>query len=346
MIGIFIIQTLIVIAIDMSVHPDTSTFLSVWQHSINQAIAAIEWPEQPSSLYRPIQYTLEHGGKRLRPMLCLLGADVMGGSVADALPAALCVELFHNFTLLHDDIMDNAPLRRGRPTVSAAHGANAAILSGDALMIAAYARLQAYEGVQLAQLFSVFNRMADEVCAGQQFDMDMEDRNCVDTTEYMRMIRLKTSVLLGASLQMGAITAGASRAAQKCLYDFGVLAGLAFQIQDDVLDVYGDPDAFGKKAGGDIDAGKNSYLRVRAMEVADDTSREAIMKWYSSPPGPLRIREVKHLFDHLGVHQLATDHMNALLMEAKETLFNTPDAKPASIDRLWNFAQTLVKRTN
>jgi len=330
---------------NMNVHPDTSDSLAVWQHSINQAIAAIEWPAQPASLYRPIQYTLEHGGKRLRPLLCLLGADVVGGSVAHAMPAALAVELFHNFTLLHDDIMDNAPLRRGRPTVSAAHGANAAILSGDALMIAAYSRLQAYNGAQLAQLFSVFNRMADEVCAGQQFDMDMEGRDWVDTAEYMRMIRLKTSVLLGASLQMGAITARASEAAQKCLYDFGVLAGLAFQIQDDVLDVYGDPDAFGKKAGGDIDAGKNSYLRVRAMEVADDTSREAIRQWYLAPPGPMRIREVKHLFDHLGVHQLATDHMNALLLEARDSLLKTPGANPASIDRLWNFAQTLVKRT-
>jgi len=329
----------------MSEHPNSTDSIAVWQHAINQAIHSIEWPAHPAPLYRPIQYTLEHGGKRLRPMLCLLGADVLGGSMADAMPAALAVELFHNFTLLHDDIMDNAPLRRGRPTVFAAHGANSAILSGDAMMIAAYAQLQAYEGVRLAQLFSVLNRTADEVCAGQQFDMDMEGRERVDTAEYMRMIRLKTAVLLGASLQMGAITAGASASAQKCLYDFGVLAGLAFQIQDDVLDVYGNPDSFGKKAGGDIDSGKNSYLRVRAMEEADAATREALLQWYAAPPGPLRIMEVKKIFDHLGVHQLAIDHMNALLQEAQASLLATSGASKTSIDRLWDFSQTLVKRS-
>lgn len=329
----------------MSEHPNSTDSIAVWQHTINQAINSIEWPVQPAQLYRPIQYTLEHGGKRLRPLLCLLGADVLGGSMADAMPAALAVELFHNFTLLHDDIMDNAPLRRGRPTVFAAHGANSAILSGDAMMIAAYAQLQAYEGERLAQLFSVLNRTADEVCAGQQFDMDMEGRDRVDTAEYMRMIRLKTAVLLGASLQMGAITAGASASAQKSLYDFGVLAGLAFQIQDDVLDVYGDPDSFGKKAGGDIDSGKNSYLRVRAMEEADAATREALLQWYAATPGPLRIREVKKIFDHLGVHQLAIDHMNALLQEAHAALVATSGASKTSIDRLWDFSQTLVKRS-
>jgi len=333
-------------AINMSVHPSSTDSIAVWQNTINQAIAAIEWPTHPSHLYRPIQYTLEHGGKRLRPLLCLLGADVMGGSVTEAMPAALATELFHNFTLLHDDIMDGAPLRRGRPTVVAAHGANSAILSGDALMIAAYARLQAYDGIKLAQLFGVFNRTADEVCTGQQYDMDIADRDWVDTAEYMRMIRLKTAVLLGAALQMGAITAGASATAQQCLYEFGVCAGLAFQIQDDVLDVYGDPNSFGKKAGGDIDAGKNSYLRVRAMEVADEASREALLQWYSSPPGELRVREVKRLFDHLGVHQLAIGQMNALLQEAKSSLIATPDASVDSLERLWTFAQTLVKRDN
>lgn len=329
----------------MSAHPTSSDSISMWQHTINQAISAIEWPAHPAPLYRPIQYTIEHGGKRLRPLLCLMGAKIMGGSVADALPAALAVELFHNFTLLHDDIMDNAPLRRGRPTVYATQGTNAAILSGDALMIAAYARLQAYEGVQLSQLFSVFNKMADEVCAGQQFDIDMEGREQVDTAEYMRMIQLKTAVLLGASLQMGAITASASDAAQNSLYDFGVRAGLAFQIQDDVLDVYGDPDSFGKKAGGDIDSGKNSYLRVRAMEVADESSQEALLQWYAAPPGELRVREVKKLFDHLGVHQMANDHMNALLNEARDILLLTPGANREASEQLWDFAQNLVKRT-
>jgi geranylgeranyl diphosphate synthase type II len=329
---------------NQSVNLKSTDSIDVWQHAIHQAISSITWPANPAPLYRPIQYTLEHGGKRLRPMLCLLGADVLGGSMDDAMPAALAVELFHNFTLLHDDIMDNAPLRRGRPTVFAANGANAAILSGDALMIAAYSQLQAYEGARLSQLFSVFNRTADEVCAGQQFDMDMEHREWVDTAEYMRMIRLKTAVLLGASLQMGAITAGASESAQKCLYEFGVLAGLAFQIQDDVLDVYGDPDSFGKKPGGDIDSGKNSYLRVRAMEVADEVTREALLQWYSSPSGETRIREVKKIFDHLGVHQMAIDHMNALLEEARINLFATPGANGRSMNRLWDFSQTLVTR--
>jgi len=326
----------------MSNH-DFST-IAVLQHRVNQAIAGLDWPSHPSNLYQPIVYTLEHGGKRLRPVLCLLGAEAMGGSVEQALPAALATELFHNFTLLHDDIMDAAPLRRGRPTVVASKGANAAILSGDALMIAAYTRLQAYDGVVLTQLFSVFNQMANEVCAGQQYDMDMEGRDSVDVAEYMRMIRLKTAVLLGSSLQMGAITAGASSQAQRCLYDFGVCAGLAFQIQDDVLDVYGDPHSFGKKAGGDIDSGKNSYLRVQAMEVADVATREALLQWYSAPAGDLKVREVRHLFDQLGVHQLALDHMNALLEEARVSLMTTPGANQDSLQRLWAFAQTLVSR--
>lgn len=216
---------------------------------------------EPRGLYAPIRYILEDGGKRIRPLLCLMGADVYGGEPEKALPAAVAVEVFHNFTLLHDDIMDKAELRRGRPAVHLKWGESGAILSGDAMLILAYRILQngtpVYGAGKLPGLLEVFNRAAMEVCQGQQYDMDFEtcDRP-VTRDEYIGMIRLKTSVLLAAALEMGAVVGGASDAERRSLYDFGVNLGLAFQIQDDLLDTYGDAETFGKKIGGDIAAGK------------------------------------------------------------------------------------------
>lgn len=217
---------------------------------------------EPRGLYAPIRYILEDGGKRIRPLLCLMGADVYGGEPEKALPAAVAVEVFHNFTLLHDDIMDKAELRRGRPAVHLKWGESGAILSGDAMLILAYRILQngtpVYGAGKLPGLLEVFNRAAMEVCQGQQYDMDFEtcDRP-VTRDEYIGMIRLKTSVLLAAALEMGAVVGGASDAERRSLYDFGVNLGLAFQIQDDLLDTYGDAETFGKRSAATSPRGKN-----------------------------------------------------------------------------------------
>ena len=237
---------------------------------------------QPQGLYAPIRYILEDGGKRIRPLLCLMGADLYSGVPRQALSAAVAVEVFHNFTLLHDDIMDKAELRRGRPTVHLKWGESGAILSGDAMLILAYQILQrgasTYGTEKLPQLLAVFNRAAMEVCQGQQYDMDFENSDRPVTHEaYIEMIRLKTSVLLAAALEMGAVVGGASEDERRALYDFGVNLGLAFQIQDDLLDTYGDAQTFGKKIGGDIVNNKKSWLLTRALEKSGEMEKSGVI---------------------------------------------------------------------
>lgn len=262
---------------------------------------------QPQGLYAPIRYILEDGGKRIRPLLCLMGADLYSGAPRQALSAAVAVEVFHNFTLLHDDIMDKAELRRGRPTVHLKWGESGAILSGDAMLILAYQILQrgasTYGTEKLPQLLAVFNRAAMEVCQGQQYDMDFENSDRPVTREaYIEMIRLKTSVLLAAALEMGAVVGGASEDERRALYDFGVNLGLAFQIQDDLLDTYGDAQTFGKKIGGDIAVGKKTFLHITAMERASAGQREAILA-----PGDIaeKLPRVRSIYDALEVRPAA-----------------------------------------
>ena len=231
---------------------------------INAEIGKLDWSREPKGLYEPIGYTLAAGGKRVRPQLALLATKLFGGKEEDVLPAALALEVFHNFTLLHDDVMDKAPVRRGRPTVHVKWNENTAILSGDQMMIEAYKLLSQVPEKKLAKTLRLFNKMATEICEGQQYDVDFESRDDVTIAEYMEMIRLKTSVLLATALQIGAYIGYANDEQQKKIYEYGIHVGLAFQIQDDMLDCYGDEATFGKAIGGDITENKKTYLWLTA----------------------------------------------------------------------------------
>lgn len=323
---------------------DIRQHIGVLQHLIHQRVSNLELPKQPEQLYSPIVYFLGLGGKRLRPVMCLLSAEMFGKGVDDAMGPAIAVELFHNFTLLHDDIMDEAPLRRGKPTVHEYFNTNVAILSGDALMVLAYEQLLTAPAKQLPLLLKELNKVALEVCEGQQYDMDFQNRSLITTEEYMRMIRLKTSVLLGSAMKMGALVAGASADDQNRVYDFGLFTGLAFQVQDDLLDVFGDPEKFGKKAGGDILANKNTYLRVKAMDIADESTRIALESWYNAPSSDAKVLEVTHLFQSMGIRERAEDEMKALLNKAFAALEQVENANPAAKAHLKSFAQYLISR--
>ena len=236
---------------------------------------------EPKNLYQPIEYILQLGGKRIRPVLTLIAADIFSGDYKKALPAALAVEVFHNFTLVHDDIMDDAPLRRGHETVHEKWDINTGILSGDAMLILAYQHFENYEPEVFQKLAQLFSKTALEVCDGQQLDVDFETRNDVTIDEYIKMITLKTSVLVAAALKMGAIVAKADEKEAQHLYNYGLNLGIAFQLQDDYLDTYGDPETFGKQVGGDIIENKKTYLYLKALEVANNADRENLMALYN-----------------------------------------------------------------
>ena len=235
----------------------------------NQDFDTTHFPSQPASLYEPSEYFLKIGGKRIRPVLCLLGNELFSDLHPDAFLAAKAVELFHNFSLVHDDMMDEANLRRGQPTVHTKYDANTALLVGDIMVIRAYEYLQPIQSNHLSKILGLFNQTAREVCEGQQLDMDYAKRSTVSLEEYIHMITLKTSVLLAASLQMGAIIGGAGEHNCSHLYEFGKKLGIAFQIQDDYLDAFGDAAVFGKDAGGDIKQNKKTFLLIRALETAN-----------------------------------------------------------------------------
>ena len=247
--------------------------------TIENYLAQTDFPAEPELLYAPIGYSLGGGGKRLRPMLVMLSCGIFSDQIQSALPAAAAVEMFHNFTLLHDDIMDNAAMRRGKPSVFARWGQNVAILSGDAMLICAYRLLSGVPAHLLPQILATFNQMALEVCEGQQYDMDFEQKQKVSVVEYMHMIELKTSVLLAGSAVIGATLGGASEEDCRKLRRFAVELGLAFQLQDDLLDSYGD-ERLGKAIGGDILEGKKTYLMVTAMSRADEPTREILRHTY------------------------------------------------------------------
>ncbi len=228
------------------------------------------FPEQPVSLYEPADYFLSLGGKRIRPVLCLMANELFNDMNPDAWNAATAIELFHNFTLIHDDIMDKAPLRRGVQTVHEKYGSSSALLSGDVMLVVAYDYLNKVDSSYLHKIIHVFNKTAKEVCEGQQIDMDFEKKEIVSLDQYLHMIELKTSVLLAGSLQIGSILGGAGDGNQRHLYEFGRNLGLAFQVQDDYLDAFGDPKKFGKQVGGDILSNKKTFLLIKAMEVATD----------------------------------------------------------------------------
>jgi len=236
---------------------------------------------QPENLYEPCRYLLGLGGKRVRPALCLMGAELFGDLTEDAWQAAIGIELFHNFTLIHDDIMDKAPLRRGQPTIHARNGLTAGILCGDTMGIAAYQQMSRVQH-KLHSILDIFNRTAIEVCEGQQMDMDFEQRDDVTEEEYIRMIKLKTSVLVAASLKIGAITGGSTGGNAEKLYQFGKYLGIAFQLQDDYLDAFGDANKLGKQAGGDILADKKTYLQIKAMEHLTPDQKASLQSWHGN----------------------------------------------------------------
>ncbi len=301
--------------------------------------------KEPVNLYSPIKYTLENGGKRVRPLLVLLSAKSFGADIQSALPAAAAIEIFHNFTLLHDDIMDQAPIRRGKPTVHQKWDENTAILSGDTMLVWAYKMLEAYDIDIYKKLNSLLNKTAIEVCEGQQMDMDFENRQDVMIDEYIEMIRLKTAVLLGAALQFGGIIAQASDTDLQNIADFGIKLGLAFQIQDDYLDTFGDKDTFGKRIGGDILDRKKTFLYIMAMEQANVDDKQHLLKLYedSTLPDDQLISKTMALYKKYQVDQIARNEINYYTNKALEALNHTN--LPDNEKLFWQkFAQNLMHR--
>ena len=278
----------------------------------SQAIADIKYPASPAALYEPIAYTMALGGKRLRPVLTLMACDAFCGDHLRALNQAVGIELYHNFTLLHDDVMDKADVRRGKPTVHVRWNDNVAILSGDAMLTMAGQHVARADAAHLAPAMELFNRTAMEVYDGQQYDMDFECRNDVTEDEYIAMIRLKTSVLLGCACKMGAIMADASADDAERIYQYGVDLGVAFQLQDDWLDVYGDPATFGKEIGGDIMNNKKTFMLINAMNRATGADRDELMHWLSAenPDRKEKVTAVTAIYSRLGISDLAIEAMN------------------------------------
>lgn len=311
---------------------------------IEKAITALDWKRDPYGLYEPIEYTLASGGKRLRPRLVLLAAEMFGGKEEKVLPAALAIEVFHNFTLLHDDVMDKADIRRGRPTVHVRWNDNTAILSGDQMVIEAYTLLSRVPADRLSETLRLFNKMATEICEGQQYDMEFERREQVSIEEYMQMIRLKTSVLLATALQIGAYVAGANAAQQKALYEYGINIGLAFQIQDDILDVYGDPRTFGKAIGGDICCNKKTYMLLTALQRADDETRAELEQWLQTQDkSDEKIQAVTDIYTRTGAREVCETVMQLHTHEALSQLNALPQND--ATEQLRKLAEKLVMRT-
>lgn len=272
-------------------------FLQTYRQLFDQYLAEHTFDDEPDGLYQPVEYIMSLGGKRIRPLLLLMSNNAVGGDMSKALHAAMAVELFHNFTLLHDDIMDDAPLRRGQQTVHEKWNINTGILSGDVMMILAYTYLGKSAYADVAKLYTIFNKMAKEVCEGQQMDVDFETTDDVTIADYIEMIRLKTSVLIGAAIEMGALLGGASASTAHHLYEYGVNIGIAFQIQDDVLDTYGSPKV-GKQKCGDIIQNKKTYLYLKALELSTEADKAELLSLYSkSPADPAaKIEEVLRIY--------------------------------------------------
>lgn len=307
-------------------------------------LAQIQYPEEPQQLYSPIIYSMSGGGKRLRPVLLLLCADAFGGDVAEAMPAAAAVEIFHNFTLLHDDIMDNASVRRGKPSVHAKWGGNVAILSGDAMMIDSFSRLSALPQDKLPRIMEVFTSMALQVCEGQQYDMDFEHADKVSVVEYMRMIELKTSALLAGSAMIGAIMGGASTEDCNKIYRYALELGLAFQLQDDLLDSYGD-EQLGKAIGGDILEGKKTCLMLTAMSRANESDRELLRRvpFDKSLSAEQKIAQVKAIYDKYDVPHLVNQQIT-LRFDKALSILDTLSLESERVENLRIFARNLMSR--
>ncbi len=312
---------------------------------VEQALNGIEYPNVPQGLYEPISYTLQGGGKRIRPVLALMCYNAFCEDVEKVLPAALGIEIYHNHTLLHDDLMDHAEVRRSRPTVHVKWDANTAILSGDTMLIMACHFMQQTDAVRKGEMMDLFIRTMDEICQGQQYDMNFENRSDVTETEYIEMIRLKTSVLLGCAAKMGALCANASASDSQALYDFAMNVGLAFQLRDDYLDVYGDPAVFGKAIGGDIRCGKKTFLLIRALSKMDAEGQAELLKTlHDTDLDPeVKVSTVRATYDQLSIQQECREAIDAFYNNARVHLEQTSLNAEAK-DYLWQFAQTLLNR--
>jgi len=309
---------------------------------IEKEIAAFSFPLSPSNLYDPLRYFMTLGGKRMRPMLTLMSAKLFHKSEAESMNAALAVELFHNFSLIHDDIMDEAPLRRAKQTVHEKWNSHIAILSGDVLFVKAYELICKNPPHLIPALMQVFNRTAIEVCEGQQMDMDFETRNDVSSEEYIEMIRLKTSVLLGCALEMGAILGETSAENRKALYDFGVHLGIAFQIQDDLLDLYGNPEKVGKKVGGDVLANKKTLLSILAKSKASEKQLTQLSFLQNEQDDTEKITQTRSIFESLQIQDQCKEEMSKHYSFAMTALSRIPQS--ISYKELEELAEFLFHR--
>ena len=317
------------------------------QSIIEENISEINLDINPTKLYQPIKYTLSTGGKRVRPTLTLAACNMFSDNIENSIKPALALEIFHNFTLLHDDIMDNADLRRNNKTVHKKWNENIAILSGDAMSIIAYEFLSETDNKYLKTVLKIFNKMAIQICEGQQYDMNFEDRTNVNEEEYIEMIKLKTSVLLASSLQIGAIIGDASKKEAENLYHFGLNLGLAFQLQDDYLDVFGDVKTFGKKIGGDIVANKKTYMLIKALETADANTKKELnsiiaLKKFDKQK---KIDDVIKIYNKLNIKEIAKQKMNDFYEKSLSSL-NLINVDADKKEILINFASVLMKRDN
>ena len=314
---------------------------------INKEILKLDWDREPQGLYQPIAYTLVAGGKRVRPQLAMIASQLFGGKEEDVRNAALALEVFHNFTLVHDDLMDRAKVRRARPTVHVQWNENTAILAGDQMMIEAYKLISEVPEDKLAKVLRLFNKMATQICEGQQYDVDFENKEDVSIEDYLKMIRLKTSVLLATALQIGAYIAGAEEQQQEALYQFGINVGLAFQIQDDILDVWGEPDTFGKAVGGDISCNKKTFVYLQAIRILGENHEEekrALQAWYSQvmEDNTQKIAAVKALFEQFNVRAACETVVENYTQKALQILNGLP--QNAAIEQLSQLANKLNTR--
>ena len=314
-------------------------------NKVNEALDNLQYDRKPFSLYEPIKYVLAIGGKRVRPVLMLLAYNLYKDDPLRIMTQAIGLETYHNFTLLHDDLMDNADMRRGHATVHKKWDANRAILSGDTMLLQAFERIEACEVDKVKDVFYTFLITTYEIGEGQQFDVEFETRNDVKEEDYIEMIRLKTSVLLACAVKIGAILAGASKEDQENLYKFGEKIGLAFQLQDDLLDVYGDPKVFGKNIGGDIMSNKKTYMLINALNLSNDAQRKELQKWIDAK-GPDRQEKVSaftRIYDEIGIRQLCEKKMDEYYNEALQYLAKVSVSEDRKTE-LKAYAAEMMKR--
>jgi len=317
-----------------------------YQQIVSDYFTSASIIKEPKNLYEPISYILSLGGKRIRPVLTLMAAEVFNANCREALPAAVAVEIFHNFSLVHDDIMDDAPLRRGHKTVHEKWDLNTGILSGDAMLILAYQYFESYEPPIFKELAKLFSKTALEVCEGQQWDVDFESRSDVTQPEYLKMIEYKTAVLLGAAMKMGGIVAKTSENNCNLIYNFGLNLGIAFQLQDDYLDAFGDPETSGKQVGGDIIENKKTYLYLKALEQGSAGDKELLLEYFEVQPeeSATKIAAVKQLFTATGADTATKNAIEAYTLKAFATL-EEMDIEPEKKEVLRKFGENLMQRT-